>query len=121
MIEPTGCAGCCVRGETYCDRCDLLVGLPGLHMIDVVDDVGLAVTVESPPAEQGCRACGVIAEGRGRRTVSLVDVPCFGRPLPPVRGVQGGDLAGQVVIPGPRRQPVDAHRHTPRKAGERCR
>jgi transposase len=71
-----------VRGEPYCDRCDLLVGLPGLHVIDVVvDDVGLVVTVESPPAEQGCRACGVIAEGHGRRTVSLVDAPCFGRPV----------------------------------------
>ena len=82
MFEPTGCAGCCVRGETYCDRCDLLVGLPGLHVIDVVDDdVGLAVTVESPPAEQGCRACGVIAEGHGRRTVALVGAPCFGRPV----------------------------------------
>jgi transposase len=82
MTEPTGCAGCCVRGETYCDRCDLLVGLPGLRVIDVADDgVGLTVTVESPPAEQGCRACGVIAASHGRRTVWLVDVPCFGRPV----------------------------------------
>ena len=82
MTEPTGCAGCCARGETYCDRCDLLVGLPGLHVIDVVDDdVGLVVTVESAPVEQGCRVCGVIAEGHGRRTVSLVDAPCFGRPV----------------------------------------
>ena len=38
MTEPTGCVRCCVRGETYCDRCDLLVGLPGLHVIEVVDD-----------------------------------------------------------------------------------
>src|SRR3954453_10136070 len=82
MSEPTGCAGGCLRTDTYCDRCDLLVGLPGLHVIEVVDDdVGLAVTVESPPVEQGCRVCGVIAEGHGRRTVSLVDAPSFGRPV----------------------------------------
>jgi hypothetical protein len=82
MDEPTGCAGCCAPAETYCDRCDLLVGLPGLHVIDVAEvGGGLAVTVESPPAEQGCRACGVIAEGHGRRTVTLVDAPCFGRPV----------------------------------------
>ena len=37
MPEPTSCAGCCVRTGTYCDRCDLLVGLPGLHVIKVVD------------------------------------------------------------------------------------
>jgi transposase len=60
----------------------VLVGLPGLHVIEVADnDGGLTVTVESPPAEQGCRACGVIAEGHGRRTVWLVDAPCFGRPV----------------------------------------
>ncbi len=51
-------------------------------MIDVDDHGGgLVVTVESPPAEQGCRVCGVIAEGHGRRTVSLVDAPSFGRPV----------------------------------------
>jgi len=27
MTEPTGCARCCVLSGTYCDRCDLLVGL----------------------------------------------------------------------------------------------
>ena len=35
MCEPTGCVRCCMRGETYCDRCDLLVGLPGFHVIEV--------------------------------------------------------------------------------------
>ena len=92
MAEPTGCAGCCVRGETYCDRCDLLVGLPGLHVIDVVDDgVGLAVMVESAPAEQGCRACGVIAEGHGRRTVSAGGCAVFRATGP--GGVAEADLA----------------------------
>jgi transposase len=55
MPEPTSCAGCCVRTGTYCDRCDLLVGLPGLHVIKVVDGADrLTVTVESPPAPAGC-------------------------------------------------------------------
>ena len=67
MSEPTGCAGGCLRTDTYCDRCDLLVGLPGLRVIDVVDrDPRLQVTVESPRTEQGCRSCGVIAASHGR-------------------------------------------------------
>jgi hypothetical protein len=59
MDEPTGCAGCCARAETYCDRWDLLVGLPGLHVVDVADDGGgLMVRVESSPAEQGAGRAG---------------------------------------------------------------
>jgi hypothetical protein len=73
-----------MRGETYCDRCDLLVGLPGLHVIKVVAvkaGGGLTVTVESPPEPTGCPICGVIAASHGRRAVVLVDAPCFGRPV----------------------------------------
>lgn len=86
MTEPTGCAVCCARADAYCSRCDLLVGLPGLHVVDVADvadggPVRLTVTVESPATEQGCRGCGVIAVSRGRRSVMLVDAPCFGRPV----------------------------------------
>jgi transposase len=82
MSEPTGCVGCCPRTDTYCDRCDLLVGLPGLRVIEVVADVArLTISVESPRTEQGCPVCGVIAESHGRRTVRLVDAPCFGRPV----------------------------------------
>ena len=82
MTEPTGCARCCVLSGTYCDRCDLLVGLPGLHVIKVVGGPDrLTVTVESPPAPAGCPVCGVIAASHGRRTVAMVDAPCFGRPV----------------------------------------
>lgn len=86
MSEPRGCAGACLRTDThhvsYCDRCDLLVGLPGLRVIDVVyRDRRLVVAVESPWAEQGCRVCGVIAGSHGRRVVRLVDAPSFGRPV----------------------------------------
>ena len=37
--------------------------------------------VESPPGVQGCPGCGVVARSHGRRTVELVDAPCFGRPV----------------------------------------
>ncbi len=82
MSEPTGCAGGCLRTDIYCDRCDLLVGLPGLRVTKVDHlDLRLVVTVESPASEQGCRLCGVIAGSHGRRTVRLVDAPSFGRPV----------------------------------------
>lgn len=85
MCEPTGCARCYASPTIYCDRCDLLVGLPDLHVIGVAErepnTLGLVVTVESPPAPAGCPQCGVIATGRGRREVVLVDAPSFGRPL----------------------------------------
>jgi transposase len=41
----------------------------------------LPVVVESPPRQEGCRVCGVIAHSHGRRTVRLVDAPCMGRPV----------------------------------------
>lgn len=82
MSEPSGCAGCCLRTDTYCDRCDVLVGLPGLRVVEVHDEgPRLVVTVESTPSTQGCRVCGVIAASHGRCTVRLVDAPCFGRPV----------------------------------------
>lgn len=70
----------------YCDRCDLLVGLDGFHVVEVVEHQGrggpfLRVEVESPPRVEACRGCGVIASSHGRSRVRLVDVPCFGRPV----------------------------------------
>jgi hypothetical protein len=41
--------------------------------------VSLRVVVESPPRQEGCRVCGVIAHSHGRRTVRLADAPCMGR------------------------------------------
>ncbi|WP_425305851.1 ISL3 family transposase [Agromyces archimandritae] len=59
-----------------CDRCDLLLGLDGVH-VEHVDrrDGLLTVTVSSPPGPAGCPSCGVIATGRGRRRRVLRDVP----------------------------------------------
>ncbi|PRY53382.1 hypothetical protein BCF74_1281, partial [Knoellia remsis] len=72
MPEPTLC---CRAGGDYCDRCDLLVGLPGLHVIAVERDDRdrLVVMVESAAEAMGCRSCGVIVHGHGRVNVHLVD------------------------------------------------
>lgn len=62
----TCCASC------YCSRCDLLVGLDGLHVVAVREAVGrrgsfLQVEVESPLRVEGCRVCGVVMHtGAGR-------------------------------------------------------
>ena len=79
MPEPMSC---CHLGGGYCERCDLLVGLPGLHVIGVERDDGGAVTVvvESAQGPMGCPACGVVAHRHGRRDVRLVDAPVFGKP-----------------------------------------
>ena len=78
----TGCRACCAGGSDYCDRCDLLVGLDGLHVVALAEDgKRLVVTVESPPRRVGCADCGVIAPSHGRRPVMLIDTPCFGRPV----------------------------------------
>lgn len=85
MCEPT--TGACAPHDLalgYCARCDTLVGLAGLHVIAVsVDDEDgvLVVTVESPPRRVGCPACGVVASSHGRRDVTYIDTPCFGRPV----------------------------------------
>ena len=80
MEEPTSC---CRATGGYCDRCDLLVDLPGLHVIGVEHDTAgrVVVTVESSPGPIGCPACAVVATGHGRDVVTLVDAPCFGRPV----------------------------------------
>ena len=85
MPEPTLC---CRAGGGYCDRCDLPVGLPGIHVIGVDRDRldRLVVTVESAAEPMGCRSCGVIVHGHGRVDVRLVDAPAFGRPVRVVRG-----------------------------------
>jgi len=74
MTDPTSC--CRVHGG-YCQRCDVLVGLPGLHVTGVErNDAGLRVRVESGPAGVvGCPSCGVVAHAHGRQTVELRSGP----------------------------------------------
>ena len=80
MTDPTSC---CPAVGGYCQHCDLLVGLPGLHVIGVErDNTGLQIEVESlRPEVMGCLACGVIAHAHGRQWVELIDAPCFGAPV----------------------------------------
>ena len=76
MRHPTwGCAD--ARSATDpCSRCDLLLGLDGVHVehVDRRDEL-LTVTVSSPAGPAGCPSCGVVATGRGRRRRVLRDVP----------------------------------------------
>ena len=85
MSEPTARpAARCHHDFPYCSRCDLLVGLGSLHVtgVDFDHDVGLlTVGVESSRAPMGCTNCGVIAYSHGRSDVTLVDAPCFDRPV----------------------------------------
>ncbi len=85
MSEPTACGDARSHHDSpYCSRCDLLVGLDGLHVtaVEFDSDVGLlTVRVESPARVMGCRECGVVAHSHGRRDVLLVDAPCFDRPV----------------------------------------
>jgi transposase len=86
MSEPTACTLTPAdprrpsSPSSWCENCDLLVGLDGLHVREVVrDEDCLTVTVESPPEPMGCPTCGVIVHGHGRVAVDLVDLPCFGK------------------------------------------
>jgi transposase len=83
VSEPTACARARSRPDSsYCDRCDLLVGLDGFHVIEVIEQAGrVQVVVESAPTATACLTCGVLVGSHGRRDVVLVDVPCFGRPV----------------------------------------
>ena len=79
----TDSTSCCRAPSGYCERCDLLLGLPGLHVVGVQrDNAGLRVEVESVrPEVMGCPACGVIAHAHGRQRVELIDAPCFTAPV----------------------------------------
>lgn len=80
MCEPTLAPARRRDDALHCDRCDLLVGLDGLHVIGVErSDIGLTVTVATPPRPGGCSVCGVVAVSHGRRKVTLVDTRYFGR------------------------------------------
>ena len=59
-----------------CARCDLLLGLDGVHVEHVErGPTAMTVTVSMPWQLMGCPACGVVAVGRGRRVRVLHDVP----------------------------------------------
>jgi transposase len=73
--DSSGCADA-RSAACPCSRCDLLVGLDGVHVEDVERGDGLlTVTVSTPTSPTGCPGCGVLAVGRGRRRRVLHDVP----------------------------------------------
>jgi transposase len=83
--EGTAC-GRARPDHCYCSRCDLLVGVDGFHVVGVEERTSrrgswLRVEVETESRAEGCRSCGVLAASHGRRTVRLIDTPCFGRPV----------------------------------------
>ena len=39
------------------------------------------ITVETTPAVEGCRTCGLVAHGHGRQERILHDIPAFGAPV----------------------------------------
>ena len=79
MLNST-CA--CPVALNRCDRCDLLLGLPGLHLISVDRArTGFLLEVESCDPVAGCPGCGVIAAGHGRIVTSMIDAPWADRPV----------------------------------------
>lgn len=71
----------CSTSLDRCSRCDVLLGLPGLHLTDVAaTDETVILDVEACNPLTGCPECGVIPTGHGRITVTLIDAPSAGRP-----------------------------------------
>jgi transposase len=61
--------------------CEILVGLPEVNVLGVDDgDLFLEIHVECRRPRPGCRSCGVLPQMKDQRIVTLVDLPCFGRP-----------------------------------------
>ena len=68
--------------SSYCARCDDFLGIDGLHPTECVrDHRGLVITIETAPALEGCRVCGLVAHGHGRQQRILHDIPAFGTPV----------------------------------------
>ena len=79
MSHPTCC---CSVSLDRCDRCDLLVGLEGFHLMSAVRTPdALVLDVESCNQLAGCPDCGVIAQGHGRVVVEVIDAPWAGVPV----------------------------------------
>lgn len=70
----------CPDALDRCDRCDVLLDFPGLHLVTVTRGrrSGLVLEVESCDPVTGCPGCGVVATGHGRAMVELIDAPWTG-------------------------------------------
>ena len=113
MSRPTCC---CSESLDRCDRCDLLVGLDGFHLMSVARTPdALMLDIESCDRCAGCPGCGVIAQGHGRVVVEVIDADWAGVPAHPMAQttldmprthLRNGD------IPGAQREGVRTHQHT---------
>ncbi|MDK7741412.1 ISL3 family transposase [Helcobacillus massiliensis] len=72
----------CPDALDRCDRCDVLLDFPSLHLVAVTQaPSGLMLEVESCDPVMGCPGGGVIATGHGRVVVEVIDAPWAGRPV----------------------------------------
>ena len=74
MSHPTCC--CCSASLDRGERCDLLVGLEGFHLMGMARTPdALVLDVESCNQLARSPRCGVIAQGHGRMVVEVIDAP----------------------------------------------
>lgn len=60
--------------------CEILVGLPEVNVLGVEDGRSVIdIHVECQSRRPGCPECGVAAQLKDQRIVTLVDLPCFGK------------------------------------------
>ena len=60
---------------------EALLGLDGFRVLEVIEtDAEVVVSVETTAEIVGCWRCGVRAEAKGRMTIDIRDLTCFGRP-----------------------------------------
>src|SRR3954463_5593898 len=60
---------------------EVLLGLPGFRVLDVVEsDVEVVISIESTATQAHCRTCGARAEPQDRMRIDVRDLACFGRP-----------------------------------------
>jgi len=72
----------CGAPARWCSRADAMFNAEGMHVIEVRrGHRKLVITVETDADVAGCRRCGVVAVGHGRRRVQAADAPCFGMPV----------------------------------------
>lgn len=78
VSNATGCADAPTTASVpdSCSRCDVMLGLVGVH-VEAVERTGdlMRVTVSTRWQLMGCLTCGSVAPSRGRRRWVLNDVP----------------------------------------------
>src|SRR4051812_13186600 len=92
---------------------EVLLGLPGFRVLDVVEDGSeVVIRVETTATREFCRACGVRAEPQDRMRIDVRDLACFGRPARSVWNKRRWFAASRCARPrrGPRRPSTSMRR-----------